>query len=96
MPILAGVRDLAAAGIVPGGSLENLAHVQPNVTWAEGQGEVEKRILADAQTSGGLLVAVAPGEADALGAQLADRGVDAVRIGEVAGPGPGRIACQRG
>jgi selenium donor protein len=96
VPVLDGVRDLAAAGLVPGGSLDNLAHVAPHVTWAQGQSETDQRILADAQSSGGLLVVVAPDQADDLEARFADRGVRAARIGEVTGPGPGRIVCRRG
>jgi cysteine desulfurase NifS/selenium donor protein len=96
VPILGGVRELAAAGVVPGGSLDNLAHVQPHVTWAEGQTEVDKRILADAQTSGGLLVAVAAEGAEALAARFLDKGVKAARVGAVTGAGQGRIVCRRG
>jgi selenide,water dikinase len=66
------------------------------VTWCEDQSRADKVVLADAQTSGGLLVAVAAEHAEALGARLAERGVPAVRVGEVTGPGPGRIVCRRG
>ncbi len=96
VPVLEGVRELAAAGLVPGGSLENLAHVSSHVTWADGQSEVDKRILADAQTSGGLLVAVAKDHAEDLEARFTAQGVRAARIGRVTGRGDGRIACRRG
>ena len=96
VPVLEGVRDLASANVVPGGSLDNLAHVSPHVTWAEGQSEVDKRILADAQTSGGLLVAVAAEHADDLDARFARQGVVAARVGRVTDAGCGRILCQRG
>jgi selenium donor protein len=94
VPILEGVRDLASAGLVPGGSLENLAHVSAHVTWAEGQSEVDKRILADAQSSGGLLIAVAAEHAEDLDARLGAGGVTAARIGTVAESGSGRITCR--
>jgi cysteine desulfurase NifS/selenium donor protein len=96
VPVLEGVRDLAAADVIPGGSLDNLAHVSPHVDWAEGMGEVDKRILADAQSSGGLLVAVAREKADAIAGRLTERGVVAARVGEVTGGGTGRITCRRG
>jgi selenide,water dikinase len=96
VPVLDGVRDLAAADVAPGGSLDNLAHVSPHVTWCEDQSRADKVVLADAQTSGGLLVAVAAEHAEALGGRFAERGVPAVRVGEVTGPGPGRIVCRRG
>jgi cysteine desulfurase NifS/selenium donor protein len=95
VPILDGVRDLAAADVVPGGSLDNLAHVSRHVTWCEDQSRVEKVVLADAQTSGGLLVAVAAEHAEALGARFAERGVKAARVGAATGTGTGRITCRR-
>jgi selenide,water dikinase len=95
VPVLEGVRELAAADLVPGGSLENLAHVSPHVTWAEGQSEVDRRILADAQSSGGLLIAVAAEHAEDLDARFGAQGVTAARIGEATGSGRGRITCRR-
>ncbi len=96
VPVLEGVRELASADLVPGGSLENLAHVSPHVTWAEGQSDVDKRILADAQSSGGLLIAVAAEHADDLAARFGAKGVTAARIGKATGSGGGRVACRRG
>ena len=48
-------REALAAGHVPGGSLRNLDWVRPHLQ-ADGIGEDELILLADAQTSGGLLV----------------------------------------
>ncbi|MBK9967876.1 MAG: selenide, water dikinase SelD, partial [Holophagales bacterium] len=58
VPIIEPARELAAAGVVPGGTLENLAHVSPHVDFAPGLSRVDQLLLADAQTSGGLLIAV--------------------------------------
>ncbi|WP_127130299.1 selenide, water dikinase SelD [Georgenia sp. SYP-B2076] len=55
VPYLDGAREALAAGFVPGGSRRNLDWVRPHV--AAGVGEDELVLLADAQTSGGLLVA---------------------------------------
>jgi selenide,water dikinase len=55
VPLLAGVRESLAQGFVPGGSRRNLAWVAPHV-----HSELEEEeliLLADAQTSGGLLLA---------------------------------------
>ena len=52
-------------------------------------------ILADAQTSGGLLVAVAAAHAEALATRFAERDVKAARVGEVTDRGTGRILCRR-
>ncbi len=51
---------LAEAGIVPGGTKRNLAYVEPHTRWDEKVSETERLLLADAQTSGGLLIAVPP------------------------------------
>lgn len=55
VPYVAGARAALAAGHVPGGSQRNLDWVRPHLA-ADGIGEDELILLADAQTSGGLLV----------------------------------------
>jgi selenide,water dikinase len=56
IPYLDGARDALAAGHVSGGTRRNLDWVRPH-TLADAIGEAELLLLADAQTSGGLLVA---------------------------------------
>jgi selenide, water dikinase len=56
VPYLDGARESLAAGFVPGGSRRNLEWVAPYADLAA-IGETEQLLLADAQTSGGLLVA---------------------------------------
>ena len=56
VPYLAGARDALAAGYVSGGTRRNLDWVRPHLA-ADGVAEDELLLLADAQTSGGLLVA---------------------------------------
>jgi selenide,water dikinase len=89
VPVLEGVPELAAADVVPGGSKANLAWVAPHLAVAPGVA-LPAIVLADAQTNGGLLAAVAPGEAAAVLAALAAAGVTAAGIGEVL-PGPPRL-----
>lgn len=92
VPLLTGARELAAADCVPGGSLENLEHVAPHVDFAPGLSRVDRLLLADAQTSGGLLIALPEGRCEGLLPALRARGVkDARRIGRFVTPGPGRI-----
>ena len=55
VPLIDGARDTLAQGFIPGGSQRNLDWVRPHVD-ADGLGEDDLLILADAQTSGGLLV----------------------------------------
>ncbi|OYO07814.1 selenide, water dikinase SelD [Enemella evansiae] len=55
VPVLAGARESLAEGFVPGGSRRNLDWVAPHLS--SDLGEEELILLADAQTSGGLLLA---------------------------------------
>jgi selenide,water dikinase len=57
VPYVDGARASAAAGYVSGGTRRNLAWVDPHVEWGARIDETERLLLADAQTSGGLLVA---------------------------------------
>lgn len=54
VPYLEGAREAAASGFIPGGSRRNLDWVCPHI--AGSRDELELVLLADAQTSGGLLV----------------------------------------
>jgi len=88
VPVLDFARGFASQGLVPGGTKRNLAWVTPNTKFAPALADHEKLILCDAQTSGGLLIAV-PKEREAeLIADLERRGTPAAAsIGElVAGP----------
>jgi selenium donor protein len=92
VPILATAREMAASDVVPGGTVENLRHVEPHVDWAPGFTRVDRLVLADAQTSGGLLIALAEARADALLSVLHERGVSAAKkIGRFTGSGSGQI-----
>jgi len=97
VPVLEAARTFAGAGVVPGGTRDNLAFVEPHVDWGKDISEVQKLVLADAQTSGGLLIAVPSERLEALLAALAERGVaEAAHVGEFTTPGPGRIAVRQG
>lgn len=82
VPLLPGVRDLVAGGAVPGGSRRNLA-------WADerlDRGPVDDDIvllLADAQTSGGLLFGAEPLAAEAATTALRGSGYAAAVIGSL-------------
>ncbi|MGH9392034.1 MAG: selenide, water dikinase SelD, partial [Vicinamibacteria bacterium] len=87
-----GVRELAAKGIFPGGTRANLEYYGKRVSWGSQVEETQRIILADAQTSGGLLIAIAGNRVDPLLSALARRRV-AVRahIGEIFAGETGRI-----
>jgi selenide,water dikinase len=96
LPLLPGALALAREGVVPGGTTRNLENAT-NVTFADGIGEAERLLCADAQTSGGLLLAVPPDRREALLAALLRAGTPAaVEIGRLfAGPA-GAIRVVRG
>jgi selenide,water dikinase len=83
VPLLRGARALAEAGHFPGGTRRNLATAAGFVHFEEGLPERVRLILADAQTSGGLLIACPAGEAAGLSADLAAAGFAGAEIGEV-------------
>jgi selenide, water dikinase len=92
VPVIPGVRDLLRAGMVAGGTQRNLAFVAPDVDFA-GLAEREQLLLADAQTSGGLLLAVAPDRAQQLVDECSARGtLAAAVIGHMTDGPPGTIA----
>jgi selenide,water dikinase len=87
---LSGTLELAEADVVPAGTRSNLAFVSPDVDWGE-LPDPERFALADAQTSGGLLIAVSSERAEDLADALSERGVRADRIGTTTDGSPGRI-----
>jgi selenide,water dikinase len=91
VPVIEGVRALAKLS-VPGGTRSNLKYVSDKVTWSAGISEEEKLILADAQTSGGLLIAVPTVKLNTLLKGLAERGVETrAVIGEITAGDAGKI-----
>jgi cysteine desulfurase NifS/selenium donor protein len=93
LPLLDGVRQLIGGGLVPGGTVENLDHVSSHVDFSDNRSRAERLILADAQTSGGLLIALPDRDAQLLVVRLLDNGVSrAAIIGRFTESGTGRIA----
>jgi selenide,water dikinase len=89
VPVQAGVYELAAQDVVPGGTKRNHAGLAGIVRWATEIDLASQMVLADAQTSGGLLIAVPAERAGAMRAALERAGTPAAaEIGEiVAGEG---------
>ena len=91
VPIFDGVRELAAAGFVPGGSQRNLRWVASSLD-AGVIDEIDVALLADAQTSGGLVFGVAESEVANVLSELAATGHTAARVGSVSSvSGNGRM-----
>ncbi len=92
LPWLAGVRELAAAGVVTGASGRNWASYGAAVDLAPGLSEADRHLLTDPQTSGGLLVACAPqAAAQVLDIFAAGGFGQAAVVGEMR-PGEGRVS----
>ena len=88
LPFIDGVLELAENGIVPGGTKRNLEHVSESVRFNPELSEVQRLMAADAQTSGGLLIAMPEENADAFIADFAGKtDTPAHRIGTIAGGG---------
>jgi len=90
VPVLQGVRDLLVAGMAPGGSRRNLSWAIERVE-SDGVDDDTLLLLADAQTSGGLLFGVGDGAEAAVVDELRASGHTAAVVGRVTGAGSGRI-----
>ncbi len=96
LPLLPGAVDLAEEGMVPGGTRRNLDHARKALTLEGDVSELDQLLAADAQTSGGLLIAVSPGKVEKLVALLKEYGTPAAAvIGEITGKGPARITLRK-
>jgi selenide,water dikinase len=86
IPFMSGVRDLAERDLFPSGSRRNHEAYRDQVEWG-GVTELDQMMLCDAQTSGGLLVAIPAEHAR----QFQSDCSDAVRIGAINGRGSIRV-----
>lgn len=94
VPVLPRVRELAEAGSMPGGTKNNYNHIKDIVTYPESMDSIDRHILCDAVTSGGLLISVNGEEASQLLADLLNKGVEASIIGEVTEENKGHITVR--
>ncbi len=86
IPFMAGVRNLAEADLFPSGSRRNHAAYRDQVEW-NGLAEIDQMLLCDAQTSGGLLVAIPPAKAADFENALRSARSRPARIGTITGSG---------
>jgi selenide,water dikinase len=92
IPLLADVARLAGAGYITGASARNWMGYGEEVDLAPGVGEMQRALLTDPQTSGGLLVACAESAVDEVLAIFRGEGfADAAVIGRLEG-GPARVS----
>ena len=90
VPVLPEVSELIIAGHIPGGTRRNLEDLEDRVEFGD-QDETTRLILADAQTSGGLLISVPEERAEELMELLEAAGPVAAMIGRVTDGAPGTI-----
>jgi selenide,water dikinase len=85
LPTLPGALGYAAAGIAPGGLHRNRAFLEADgyVRYVAPVEEARRSLLFDPQTSGGLLIVLAEGDAAALEAACAAAGQECWRVGAV-------------
>jgi selenide,water dikinase len=88
LPFMHGVKDLAERDLFPDGSRRNYAAYRDMVDW-EGVGQIDQMMLCDAQTSGGLLVAIPPQNAE----RFEQAVKAAARIGVMRGDGKIRVTA---
>ena len=80
VPLIPGVRDLAAQGMITGASERNWVGYGHDVRLGNAIGPVEQALLTDPQTSGGLLVSCAPDAVDQVLAMLRRDGFEAAAV----------------
>lgn len=83
IPLLPGALEYASRGIITGGASRNRSHLQDKVTLSDKVTEEMGHILFDPQTSGGLLLAVAPEKAAEVEARSAAAELPVWQIGQV-------------
>jgi len=92
VPLLDGVRQFAAQGLITGASGRNWTAYGQEVTLPAGFADADQALLSDPQTSGGLLVSCAPECVDAVLAVFRRHGfAAAAEIGQISGTGSSRL-----
>ena len=82
LPLIPGVRDIASQNL-SGGLKTNRHHFAPDIEFAPGVDAVFHDLAFDPQTSGGLLISLAPESADRLAENLVQQGIPASFVGTV-------------
>ena len=91
LPFLSQAEALAREGNITGASGRNWESYGDFIDLPEGTSDWQRGLLADPQTSGGLLVACAPDSADSILQSIHDAGYPAARIIGRAEPGDPRV-----
>ena len=92
IPLLADVERLAGVGYITGASARNWMGYGAEVDLGLGISEMQRALLTDPQTSGGLLVACAPEATDAVLEIFRSEGFDRAAVVGRLESGPPRVA----
>ena len=95
VPIIPEARELAGMDVIPGGTRNNLSFVRPHVNFGEDISHIDQLLLADAQTSGCLLISLSKTESGSFLKELRKNNIQAEIIGEIFGYGEGTISVMR-
>ncbi len=96
LPRYAQALEMASMGLVPLGAHRNRDYYGARMDGQDSCDPLLVDLFCDPQTSGGLLIAIAPERAGHLEAEFVARGVKAPCIGEVIAQGPGRVLVVEG
>ncbi len=88
VPLLPQARELAEQGVIPGGSKANLKFISPVTEFESSVDEISRYLLADAQTSGGLMLALPANELTDFESRCSDAGQFFAVVGEFGGAAP--------
>jgi len=84
IPVINGTSEILEKGAYPGGSNRNRQYAEESIKWSNNVDEPLRKIMTDAQTSGGLFIAISPEKAESLLQELKDGGDEYSEIiGEV-------------
>ncbi|MDA3952819.1 MAG: selenide, water dikinase SelD [Bacteroidales bacterium] len=93
VPVIEESREFATSNIIPGGSTNNLNYFSKYIDWDTNISDIEKIILCDAQTSGGLLFTIPMSQKNEVIKQLKKSGIEyASHIGNCILKGNGLIS----
>jgi cysteine desulfurase len=96
VPVIEEAREFATSNIIPGGTLNNLNHFSKYVEWTNDIAEIDKSILCDAQTSGGLLFTIPQNQKEEVLLKLKEAGIEyASHIGDCISEGNGLISVKK-
>ncbi|MCF8024087.1 MAG: selenide, water dikinase SelD [Desulfobacteraceae bacterium] len=83
VPVIAQALEYGAMGLFPAGAYTNKKHFSDSIHIDESVADITADLMFDPQTSGGLAVAVTPGQAEHCLSAMRDAGLEAEIIGEI-------------